>query len=170
MAEAPDEAEPRRGALRPLLPGGDQRRHGGEVVRVGRVAQAEQHGDAADDEERGPVREVRDPVVEAEHQVDLGEGAHGHRQAEAEDDDRADRGEEADQAAVEVDAVEDALGGDGEDADRRHRRGEAEAEGEDQDEPVADPVQRDRREQDDERGRARDDPAGDADPEQAAPG
>ena len=45
--------------------------------------------------------------------------------------------------------------------------GEADAEGDDQDEPVADAVERDRREQDDERGRARDDPAGDADPEQA---
>ena len=37
---------------------------------------------------------------------DVGEGAHGHRQAEAEHDDRAERGEEADHAAVEVDAVE----------------------------------------------------------------
>ena len=38
----------------------------------------------------------------------LGEGAQGHRQAEAEDDERADRGEQPDQAAVEVDAAEDA--------------------------------------------------------------
>jgi len=69
------------------------------------------------------------------------------------------------QAAVEVDAVEDALGAHGQEADPGHRRGEADAEGEDQDEPVADAVQRDRGEQDDERGRAGDDPARDPDPE-----
>ena len=94
-----DEAEPRGGARRPLAAGGDERRHGGEVVRVGRVAEAEQDRDADDDEQRGAVREVRDPVVESEHQVyvTFGSGAHGHRQAEAEDDERADRGEEADE-------------------------------------------------------------------------
>ena len=164
--EAPGEAEPRGGALRPLLAGGDQRRHGGEVVRVGRVAEAEQDATPTTASSVAPSEKCAIQSSRPNTQVDVREGAHGHRQAEAEDDERADRGEEADQTAVEVDAAEDALRADGDEADRRHRAGEAEAEGEDQDEPVADAVERDRREQDDERGRAREDPAGDADPEQ----
>ena len=55
VPEAPREAEPRRERLRPVAAGGDQCRHGGEVVRVGRVPQAEQHGDAGDGEQRGAV-------------------------------------------------------------------------------------------------------------------
>ena len=47
--------------------------------------------------------------------------------------------------------------------------GEPRAEGDDQHEPERDPVQRDRREQHDERGRTGEQPAGDADGGQRAP-
>src|SRR5205823_32833 len=67
---------------------------------------------------------------------------------------------------LEVEATERTLGGDGEKTDRGHRRSEPYAECENQDEPVADSVQRDRREQHDERGWARNQPAGDPDAKQ----
>src|SRR5438093_4080983 len=42
------------------------------MVGVGRVAEAEQDGDAGDQQERGAVGEMGDAVVEPEHQVTLG--------------------------------------------------------------------------------------------------
>ena len=131
-------------------------------------------GAAPPNQGRGCGPETRELAARLEPRVapgyvDVREGAQRHREAEAEDDERADRGEEADRTPpLEVEAAEGALRGDREQADRRHRRRQPEAEGDDQDEPVAHAVQRDRREQDDERGRARDDPARDADAEQAA--
>ena len=49
----------------------------------------------------------------------------------------------------------------GDQPDRGYRRGQADAERDDQQQPVADAVQGDRREEDDERRRAREDPARD---------
>ena len=167
MADSPGEAEPRGEPRRPLAAGGDQRRHGGEVVRVGRMAEAEQDRHADDGEQGGAAREVCDPVVEPEHlYVTFGSARRVIARPRPRTTSALIAGRRRIESAVEVDAAEDALRADGDDADRRHRAGEAEAEGDDQDEPVADAVEGDRREQDDECGRARDDPAGDADAEQ----
>ena len=48
-------------------PGGDERRHGRDVVGVGRVAEAEQRGDEDHDEDGAAAREAGDRVVEPEH-------------------------------------------------------------------------------------------------------
>ena len=69
----------------------------------------------------------------------------------------------------ERDAAEGPLGEHGDEPDRRDRGGEAEAEGDDQREAEADPVQRDRAQQDDERRRAGQQAGRDTDAEQAAP-
>ena len=60
---------PSRPALRPstLCPTGDERRDRGEMVGIGRVAEAEQDGDRDHDPDGDPVGERRNPVVEAEH-------------------------------------------------------------------------------------------------------
>src|SRR3989304_5803741 len=54
-------------ACSPLAPGRDERRHGGEVIRVGGVAKAEEHCDREHDPDRCPIGEGRDSVVESEH-------------------------------------------------------------------------------------------------------
>ena len=99
VAEAPGEAEP-RGAprARRSRAGGDQRRHSGEVVGVGRVAEAEQDRDARPRRARvAPSENVCDPVVESEHrQLTFGRARTVMASAGDEDDERADRGEQAD--------------------------------------------------------------------------
>ena len=67
MTEAPEHAEPRRARLDALLARGDERRHGCDVVRVGRVTEPEQCRDEDHDEDGASAREVHDRVVEAEH-------------------------------------------------------------------------------------------------------
>src|SRR4029079_8751010 len=67
VAEAPGEPEPGSRAGRALASPGDQRRDGGEMVGIGRVAAAEHDGDAADEGERRAVVERCDPGVESEH-------------------------------------------------------------------------------------------------------
>ena len=57
----------------------------------------------------------------------------------------------------------------GDESDRGDRGGKPNAEGENEDEPIADPLQRDRREQNDQRGRAGDDARGDPYSEQSRP-
>ncbi len=52
-----------------------ERRHGGEVIRVGRVAQPEEDGDGDDDPDRGAARGGGDALVEAEHRIHPAEGA-----------------------------------------------------------------------------------------------
>src|SRR5919206_1182682 len=67
VPEAPREAERTRAARRALLARGDECRHCGQVVQVSRVAKAEHDRHEDDDEERRPVRERSDPLVEPEH-------------------------------------------------------------------------------------------------------
>src|SRR5262245_56073163 len=67
VAQAPREAEPRGRAGGPLPCTGDQRRDGGKMVWVGRVAQPEHDCDDHDHGQRGAVGERCDPVVESEH-------------------------------------------------------------------------------------------------------
>src|SRR5207253_6522979 len=55
----------------PVVASGDQRRHCGEVVGVGRVAETQHDRDDDHQRQRRPVREVRDPGIEAEHLVPL---------------------------------------------------------------------------------------------------
>ena len=69
MAEAPERAEPGRSPAGALLPRGNERRDGGDVIRVGRMAQAEQHRDEEHDDDGSAVRETCDRVVESEHEV-----------------------------------------------------------------------------------------------------
>ena len=170
MAEAPPDAERGRAAPRPFAARGDQRRDRGDVVGVGRVAQAEQHRDEEDDEDRAALRELRRcgrrDRTWLEH---LRERLDGDADADDEDHERARGGQQADDRAVQRDAAEGPLGEDGDEPDRRDRGREAEAEGDDQREAEADPVQRDRAQEDDERGRARQQARGDADAEEAAP-
>src|SRR5439155_22622345 len=59
------EAETRRSAAAV----GDERRHGGEMIGIGCMAEAEDNRYGDDHEERGAVREVNEPRVEAEHQT-----------------------------------------------------------------------------------------------------
>src|SRR5438445_11455617 len=66
MAEAPGQAE----AGRPTAPVRDQRRHGGEMVGVGGVAQSQKDGDRHDQQHGCAVGEVDEPGVEAEHQTE----------------------------------------------------------------------------------------------------
>src|SRR5439155_654727 len=54
--------------------GRDQRRHGGEVVGVGRVAETQYDRDDDHQRQRRPVREMRDPGVESEHVNSLSGG------------------------------------------------------------------------------------------------
>jgi hypothetical protein len=47
----------------------NQRGHGSEVIRVGRVAQSEQNGDHENDPDRGASRQRGDSLVEAEYRI-----------------------------------------------------------------------------------------------------
>ena len=186
MAEAPGEPEPgaRRAAPAPCRPrrasspprGGRGRSRA--AARAGRATSATTQSVA-------PSEKRRDPVVESEHEApslarSLSHGlsdsvrhsrsADGHGDTEREDDDGAERaGSARTTRPSKLDAVEQR-------AARRRPAGrspvidggEADAERDDQHEAVADAVQRDRREQDDERGRAREEAARDPDGEQAA--
>ena len=78
------------------------------------------------------------------------------------------RGKGADHGPVEPHAGERAPRHDGDQADRRDRRRQADAEGDDERHPEADPVERDGAQQHDQGRRAREEPGGDPDPEDAA--
>jgi hypothetical protein len=67
VPEPPPRSEPSGRARGPLSAGGDQRRDGGDVVRIRRVAQSQEGRHEEDDGDRRAVREPRDPVVESEH-------------------------------------------------------------------------------------------------------
>ena len=92
----------------------------------------------------------------------------GHRDAGHEDDEGARRGQQSGHAPAPVEAGEDALGEDGDEAHAGDRAGEADAEGEDEQHPERDAVERDRGEQHDERRRAGQQAARDPDRDQAA--
>src|SRR3954454_9113220 len=91
------------------------------------------------------------------------EGAHGHGKTSGQDDKGARGRQEPDERAVEARPLEDLLGEDGDQADPGDAQGQAGAEGHDQQHPEGHAVQRDRREQDDERGRAGQQSAGHSD-------
>src|SRR5262245_42388129 len=97
------------------------------------------------------------------------DGPHGHCRAGDDDNEGADRREQADHAALELEPAKRVLGEDRYEPDPRDREREPGAERDDQAEPEGDPVQRDGREEHDERGRAGEKPAGDADRGQRAP-
>ena len=67
VPEAPERAEPGRCPAGALLPGGDERGDGGDVVRIRRVTQAEQGRDEDHDEHGAAGGEMGDGVVEPEH-------------------------------------------------------------------------------------------------------
>ena len=67
VTEAPEHAQPCGGPAHPLLARGNQGRHGRDVIRVGRMTEAEQGRDEDHDEDGATAREVDDGVVEAEH-------------------------------------------------------------------------------------------------------
>src|SRR5919202_4920210 len=98
--------------------------------------------DKAVDCRRDGGTSVVPPSPPTKRSADLREGVQRHREAGDEDDERARRGEQADEAAVEADARERALREHGEEPDARDREREPGAEGDDQDEPERDPVQR----------------------------
>ena len=81
---------------------------------------------------------------------------------------RSAPGSGADEPALERDAAERAPREHGDEADPRDRRSEAEAERDDQREAEADAMEGDRRQEDDERRRARQEAGRDADAEHAA--
>ena len=76
----------------------------------------------------------------------------GDDETDGEDEGGARGRQRANERPVERQTRERASSEDRDEADRRDRRREAEAEGDDQRQPEADPVERDRRQQDDERG------------------
>lgn len=55
VAEPPEEAEPPGAPAGTLVPAGDERRDRGEMVGIGRVAEAEQDGDRDHDPDGDPV-------------------------------------------------------------------------------------------------------------------
>ena len=67
VAEAPGGAEPGGGPRRALASGDDEGRHGGEMIRVGRVPEPEEDRDQQHDRDRPLVRHPCDPLVEPEH-------------------------------------------------------------------------------------------------------
>ena len=67
VAETPGQAETARAPHAVAVVPGHQRAHRREVVRIGCVAQAEQHGDRDDEEKRLARAQRRDPLVEPEH-------------------------------------------------------------------------------------------------------
>src|SRR5262249_55157577 len=99
--------------------------------------------------------------------VHFPDGVNGHDGARDEDHRCRDRRKRADEQAVEAPLRERLLREHSDQADAGDREREPDRERDDQNEPEGQPVQRDRREQDDERGWARQQPAGDADGEQA---
>src|SRR5262245_42557647 len=101
---------------------------------------------------------------------DAGKCPRRDHEADDEDERRADRWERPDEASLERDAPERAPGKNGHEADRRDRDREPEAERDDEREAQADAVQRDRGQEDDESRRARQQPGGDADPEDSPRG
>ena len=74
VPEAPGESEASSRAGGPVAAGRDQRRDGGEVVGVGRVAETQYDRDDDHQRQGRPVREVRDPGVESEHVSSLSGG------------------------------------------------------------------------------------------------
>src|SRR5439155_19624438 len=98
----------------------------------------------------------------------LRDSAEGHRETCGEDDERADRWEEADQPALEAQTPERLARKSRNESDPGDAERQAGAEREDQDEAERDPVQRDRGQQDDEGRRAGKEPAGYSDREQRA--
>ena len=167
VARPPGEAEARRHPGGAVAAARDQGRHRREVIRVGGVPEAENGRHGGDDEEGASVREVRDPGVETEHHATLGRARTVIARPRPSTTTALIAGRRRIRPPLKSTRSNARLRADREQADCGHRRREADAEREDQDQPVADSVQRDRSQQDDEGGRARDDPAGDADPEQA---
>jgi hypothetical protein len=69
MAEAPGKPQ-LPGTARGALPSArNERRHGSEVIRVGRVAETEKDSDGDDNPNGSAVGEGRDPLVETEHRI-----------------------------------------------------------------------------------------------------
>ena len=79
------------------------------------------------------------------------EGAHGHGKTSGQDDKGARGRQEPHERAVEARPLEDLLREDGDQADAGDAQGQAGAESDDQQHPESHAMQRDRREQDDER-------------------
>src|SRR5205085_8098636 len=100
----------------------------------------------------------------------LRDGVDGHRDARDDDDECAQCREEADDAALEAEPLERPLRQDGGEPHSGDADCEPGAEGDDQDEAERQPVEGDRREQHDERRRAREESARDPDREQRARG
>ena len=69
VPEPPPRAQARGGGGRALASGGDQRRDGRDVVGIGGVPEAEQHGGEQDDTERGSLGQPRHPLVDPEHRA-----------------------------------------------------------------------------------------------------
>ncbi len=63
----PGEPQGARGARTPVALRGDDGGDGDEVIRVGRVPEAEQHGDRQHDHGAAPAAEPGDQLVETEH-------------------------------------------------------------------------------------------------------
>ena len=161
---APRQTELPRLAGDPCLAARNECRHRSEVVRVGRVPKAEQDRNEQDEPDRRPVGESRDPAVQ--HHSTPGSARVVMARPSTRISSSAHGGQRAHDPPLKVLLAEKAPRTDGREPDRGHRTGEAEAERDDEDEPIADPVQRDGREQDDQRSRAWEQAAGDPDCEE----
>ena len=69
MAKAPRETELAGATSRAVPSTRNERRHGDEVIRVGRMTQSEKHRDSENDPDRRAVGGRGDPLVEAEHRA-----------------------------------------------------------------------------------------------------
>jgi hypothetical protein len=69
VAKAPGEPELAGAGRGALAAARDERRHGGEVIRVARVAEPEQDGDGENDPDGRAAGRGRDSLVETEHRI-----------------------------------------------------------------------------------------------------
>ena len=169
VAEAPGRARagrPRRWRARECRRSASRRRRGGrDRSRGGGRARRRRRRRARASRRRRTMRSRCRVRTWSAHFRD---GADGHGEPRREDDECAGGWQEPNQPAFEGHAAEGRAGENRREADAGDREREPRAEGEDQQQPEGDAVQRDRREQDDERRGARQQAARDADGEQRA--
>ena len=140
VPKTPGEAERAGASRRALAAAGHERRHRREVIRVGGVSQAEQHGDCEHDPHRAAIREGGNLVVESEHQRTSGRALTVMPTPDRKDQKRARGGKSADEPTVQGEPAERPSGENGEEPDHGDRRGEPDAERNDQGEAETDPV------------------------------
>ena len=126
------------------------------------MPEAQQHRHRDHDEQSRPVRESCDSLVQAEHSLaDFRQRMEGHDEPDRHNHDRARGRKQGHNAAVEAEAPKSAARDHRHESDAGDRQRKADTEGDDEQQSEGDAMQRDCRQQDDECGRTRQQPARD---------